>query len=630
MNDAMPVKEVAGTLNKVLEINLSLKTFSKFSISEQLRRMYLGGKGLGLKLLYDRMKPGIDPLGEDNMIVIMTGVLAGTSAPCSGRFHAVFKSPLTGITGSSSCGGSFGRQLKSNGWDGIILKGKSDKPITIHIHNDRVDFFDAADLWGKDISKTQSAITSKKKEALVIGPAGENLVRFANAASGQRYLGRGGLGAVMGSKNLKAIVAFKGRYKIVPFFKDKFQKIKGRANKYINRNNMSLLMREYGTAANANPIIKNNMLPVNNFTCGNHPKAVELTGEVIKEIHNTKYHTCKPCSILCGHKGLFNGKQTTVPEYETLVLLGASLGIFDPNDISKFNEICNQKGLDTISAGGTLAWVMEANQKGIVKTDLEFGSSKQIIKALNNIADLEGFGKKMAMGSRELSNKFGGNAFAIQVKGLEMAGYDPRGAYGQGLGYAVANRGGCHLSSFLVGFENLLGFLKPDTIRAKPEFVKFFENIYAAINSMDICQFTAYGLTLETWLTRVTPHLVLKFIMQNIPTIAIALTDFSLYPKLFSAVSGIDLSSKQFLKAGERIHILERLMNTNEGIRKIDDTLPERFLLEPQKDDPKKRLVPLKPMLKKYYKLRRYDADGLPKKSLLKKLGIELKYFGNN
>lgn len=622
MEDTMPVKEIKGTLNRVLEIDLSLKTFSIIPISNQLRQMYLGGKGLGLKLLYDRLKPGIDPLGEDNLIIIMTGVLAGTSAPCSGRFHAVFKSPLTNIIGSSSCGGSFGRQLKSNGWDGIILRGRSDKPVTLRIHNDKVDFLDAATLWGKDILETQAIIGTEKQEALVIGPAGENLVRFANAASGQRYFGRGGLGAVMGSKNLKAVVALNGQYKVVPFFNDRFQKIKTKANKYINQNHMSLLMRQFGTAANAGPIIKNRMLPVNNFTCGNHPEAINITGQKIKENHKTSYHTCTPCSIFCGHKGLFNDKQVNVPEYETLALLGSNLGIFDPNDISRFNEICNQKGMDTISAGGTLAWVMEATRKGLVKTDLEFGSPERIVKALENIANLEDFGKQMAMGSRTLSNKFGGKGFAIQVKGLEMAGYDPRGAYGQGLGYAVANRGACHLSSFPVGFENLLGFLAPDTIRSKHRFVKFFENFYAAVNSLDICQFTGYGLTLEALLSRMTPHFVLRFLMQNIPVLAISLVDFSIYPEFFSTVSGIDLSSKQFLMAGERIHILERLMNTNEGIRKVHDTLPERFLLEAQKDDPEKRRVPLEPMLKKYYKLRGYDEDGIPNQILLKKLGI--------
>lgn len=619
----MSVKEIAGTLNRVLEIDLSLKTISTVLISKQLRRMYLGGKGLGLKLLYDRLKPGIDPLGEDNLIIIMTGVLAGTSAPCSGRFHAVFKSPLTGIIGSSSCGGSFGRQLKSNGWDGLILKGKSDKPTALYIHHDKVDFLDGTNLWGKDILDAQEAIGKKNQEALVIGPAGENLVRFANAASGHRYLGRGGLGAVMGSKNLKAIVALKGPYKVGPFFNDRFNKIKTKANKYINQNNMSLLMRQFGTAANAGPIIKNNMLPVNNFTYGNHPKAINITGQKIKENHNTCYHTCKPCSIFCGHKGVFNGRQVNVPEYETLALLGSNLGIFDPNEISRFNEICNQKGMDTISAGGTLAWVMEANQKGLVKIDLEFGSSEKIIKALENIADFEDFGRQMSMGSRALSNKFGGKSFAIQVKGLEMAGYDPRGAYGQGLGYAVANRGACHLSSFSVGFENLLGFLAPDTIRSKHLFVKFFENFYAAINSLDICQFTSYGLTLETPLSRMTPHFVLCFLLQNIPALAIALVDFSIYSEFFSAACGMELSSKQFLRAGERIHILERLMNTNEGIRKADDTLPERLLLESQKDDPEKRRVPLEPMLKKYYKLRGYDKDGIPDRILLKKLGIK-------
>ncbi|RLB91726.1 MAG: aldehyde ferredoxin oxidoreductase [Deltaproteobacteria bacterium] len=619
----MPVKEIKGVLNRVLEIDLSLKTVSTVLISRQLRRMYLGGKGLGLKLLYDRLKPGIDPLGDQNLIILTTGVLAGTNAPCSGRFHAVFKSPLTNIIGSSSCGGSFGRKLKSNGWDGLILRGKSDNPTALYIHNDKVDFSDGTNLWGKDILATREAIEQKNHETLLIGPAGENLVRFASVASGHRYLGRGGLGAVMGSKNLKAIVALKGQYKVVPFFNDRFNKIKTKANTYINRNHISLLNRQFGTASNAAPIIKNNMLPVNNFTCGSHPKAINITGRKIKEHHNTRYHTCKPCSILCGHKGWFNDKEVSVPEYETLALLGSNLGVFDPNDISRFNEICNQKGMDTISAGGTLAWVMEAAQKGLVKADLEFGSVEKIAKALENIADLEGFGRQMAMGSRALSNKFGGKEFAIQVKGLEMAGYDPRGAYGQGLGYAVANRGACHLSSFSVGFENILGFLEPDTIRSKHLFVKFFENLYAAINSLDICHFTGYGLTLETPLSRMTPHFVLCFLMQNIPKLALALIDFSLYPEFFSAACDIDLSSKQFLMAGERIHILERLMNTNEGIRKADDTLPERFILESQKDDPKKRRVPLEPMLNKYYALRGYDKDGIPGQALLKKLEIK-------
>ncbi len=614
--------EIPGTLNNVLQIDLPSKTFTTVSISKELRKKYLGGKGLGLKLLYDRLAPGIDPLDKENYIIIMTGVMTGTGGPCSGRFHTVFKSPLTNIVGSTSCGGSFGRQLKSNGWDGVVFSGKSDKPVLIQIHNHTVDFVDASDLWGCNIPESMARIGKKNKESLLIGPAGENLVRFANVASGSRYLGRGGLGAVMGSKNLKAVVALKGQYSVVPVHKDRFKKVNKIANQFINRNSVSISNRRYGTASNAKPIIKNNMLPVHNFSFGRHSSANEITGEMIRKKHNTTYYTCKPCSILCGHKGEFNGKVTSVPEYETLALLGANIGIFDPNEISAFNEICNHYGMDTISAGGTLAWVMEAGQKGLVKTDLDFGSSKEIKAALNTIANLEGFGKEMAMGTRALSEKYGGKAFAMQVKGLEMAGYDPRGAYGQGLAYAVANRGACHLSAFLVGFENILGILNPHTARSKPVFVNFLENLNAAVNSMVICQFTEYAFTLETLLTKLTPRFVLRTLMQNVPSFALALIDFSLYPKLFYAASGIKLSSKEFLKAGERIHVLERHMNNKEGIRKQDDTLPQRLLKEFQQDDVKKRKVPLSQMLNKYYKIRGYDKNGMPRKKLLKKLKI--------
>ncbi|MCK5350499.1 MAG: aldehyde ferredoxin oxidoreductase family protein [Desulfobacula sp.] len=615
-------------MGKILKIDMRTEKVSEILLADEDIESYIGGSGFGARLLYMMTEGKTEPLSPDNPLIFMTGPLTGTKAFSSNRFEVVTRSPLTGIYIESDCGGHWGGMLKRCGWDGIVITGKSTRPAYLWLSENEVEIRDAGKLWGMDTFQTQGDLkkeTVSEAEIVCIGPAGENLVLLASIMTDGvhgRAAGRGGVGAVMGSKNLKAIIALKGDYKVVPYFKNRFQKIKDRANKYINQNHVSLLMRQFGTAANANPIIKNNMLPVNNFTYGNHPDAVKITGEAIKENHNTRHHTCKPCSILCGHKGVFNKRLTNVPEYETLALLGANLGVFDPNDISRFNDICNKKGLDTISSGGTLAWVMEATGKGLVKTDLKFGSSHEIVKALNSIADLEGFGRQMAKGSRALSSKFGGKEFAIQVKGLEMAGYDPRGAWGQGLGYAVANRGACHLSSFPVGFENLTGLLNPHTIRAKPEFIKFFENINAAVNSMDICQFTGYGFTLETWLIRMTPHLILKLIMQNLPTIAIALVDFSLYPKFFSAACGIDLSSKQFLKAGERIHILERLMNTNEGIRKVDDTLPKRLLLEPQKDDPRKRLVPLDPMLEKYYKLRGYDVDGLPKKSLLRKLEI--------
>ncbi len=243
---------------------------------------------------------------------------------------------------------------------------------------------------------------------------------------------------------------------------------------YINRNPMSLANRDYGTNANVNPINKAGMLPVNNFSKGNHRSAPQISGENIKEKHNTKYHTCKPCAIMCGHKGTFGNKETSVPEFETIGLLGANLGIFDSDLISEWNDICSKLGMDTISAGGTLGWVMEAGEKNLIKTPLKFGSSHGISEALTAMAFRKGFGDEMAMGSRFLSEKYGGKSFAIQVKGLEMAAYDPRGAFGQGLAYAVANRGACHLSAYLIAMEIYFKLLKTDTTLAKPEFVQFF------------------------------------------------------------------------------------------------------------------------------------------------------------
>lgn len=620
----MSVNKIKGTLNTVLEIDLTSGVWSRLEISWTRRKKYLGGKGLAIRLLYDRLQRNIDPFDEKNHIVLMTGVLAGTASPCSGRFHAVFKSPLTGIIGSSSCGGSFGRMLKSSGWDGLIIKGRAKQPVSIHICNDTFEIMDAGSLWTKDIGVVQKRVCHQRNESLIIGPAGENRVLYANVASGGRYLGRGGLGAVMGSKNLKAIVSVKGNYKVVPKDGAMFKKLNARANKYINQNKITMLMRQYGTAANAKPIIENNMLPVHNFQYGNHPKSEQITGEYIRKNHDTSHHTCRPCSIFCGHKGKFNHGQSNVPEYETLALMGASTGIFDPDQISALNDLCNQKGMDTISTGSTLAWAMEAVQNGLIDADIAFGNYEKIVEAVYLIADVRGFGKELAKGTRQLSEKYGGTEFAIQVKGLEMAGYDPRGAWGQGLGYAVANRGACHLSSYPVAFENLMALLNPHTTRAKARFVKFSENIQAAINSMDACQFTGYGMIMETPLTRITPHWILAFLMQNLTSVALFLVDYSLYSNLFAAVTGIELKPKEFFEAGERIHILERLMNTNEGVSVKDDTLPERLLFESQKDDPKKRKVPLKPMLEKYYKLRGYDKNGIPGSRVLKRLGISV------
>ncbi len=559
------MQEIIGTSNRVLEIDLTQKSFTVYDVNPVDTKLYIGGKGLALKMLYDRMKPGVDPLGEDNILAITTGVLMGTGAPCSGRFAAVTKSPLTGIMTSCSCGGAFGMALKTSGWDGILIKGKSPTPVYLYIDSKGVEFRDATSLWGLDTRKIQEAIEKDSNGVLAIGPAGENLVRFANVASGHRFLGRGGIGAVMGSKNLKAISAKGKEYKILPVQATKFDKAKKKATAYINRNDLSSgSYRNYGTNANVNLSNAGGILPVKNFTGGSHGEAHKISGEEMARRFNTSYSTCKPCTILCGHKGTINSEIRQIPEYETIGLLGSNLEIFDPVIISDWNEICSLMGMDTITAGGTLAWAMEATEYGFIKTNLKFGSTDGVSSMLEDIAHLKGLGKDLAMGTRYCSQKYGGENFAIHVKGMEMPAYDPRGSFGQGLGYAVANRGACHVASSVFALEVYMDLIEPYTYRSKASLVKFQEDLMSSINSLQTCIFTAFPYQLETPLLKFSPKFILKFMMTAMAGVAVRFIDISLWPEFWSSITGEKMGISAFLRAGERIQVLERLMNTNE------------------------------------------------------------------
>ncbi len=618
------MREIIGTSNKVLEVDLTKKTFTVYEVPPEDLRLYLGGKGLALKFLYDRMEPGVDPLGPDNMIAFHTGVLMGTGAPCSGRFAAVTKSPLTGIMTSCSCGGPFGMALKTSGWDGLIVKGKSANPVYLYIDSKGVEFRDAKKLWKMDTQKVQEAISKDSGGSVAIGPAGENLVRFANVASGHRFLGRGGMGAVMGSKNLKAISAKGKEYKIVPVKKNKFEKTKKKATKYINTNDISSgTYRNFGTNANVNLNNAGGLLPVRNFTGGSHGEAHKISGEEMAEKFKTSYSTCKPCTILCGHKGKIAGEERQVPEYETVGLMGSNLEIFDPVKISDFNEICTHMGMDTITAGGTIAWAMEATEKGLFKSNLKFGSSEGICEVLMDIANMKGIGKDLAMGSRFCSKKYGGEDFAIQVKGLEMAAYDPRGSFGQGLSYAVANRGACHLASTSFALEVYFDLIEAYSYRSKASLVKFQEDVITAINSLQTCVFTAFPYQLETPLMKYSPRAVLKVMMNLMAGVAMRFVDVSLWPEFWSSVTGKRVGMTGFLRAGARVQVLERMMNCAEGISRKDDTLPGRLINEFRKCDTKLRPIPLEKMLNRYYFVRGFDKNGIPKKSTIKKMKIK-------
>ncbi len=616
--------EIPGCTNRVLEIDLTRGKYETVQIEESDRKMYLGGKGLAMKLLYDRLMPGTEPLGKDNILVFMTGVLSGTSAPCSGRFSAVTKSPLTGIIASSSCGGPFGNALKSTGWDGVVIKGKARTPQYIIIDSRGAVFKSAGKLWGSDTGKAQEILNREGDASLVIGPAGENGVSFANMCSGTRFLGRGGMGAVMGSKNLKGITVKAGDYKVRPANNSAFEKARWRANKYINANAMtSRMYRNYGTGANMNFTNAAGILPVRNFTGGKDTRSIRISGEAIAEKYKVRHLTCRPCSILCGHRGTFSGVEVPVPEYETTALMGANLDIYDPEIISEWNEICSSEGMDTISAGNTIGWAMEAAERGLMKSKLRFGSPVGISAMLMDMARKKGIGKELSMGTRWLSEKYGGSSFAMHVKGLEMAGYDPRGSWGQGLSYAVANRGACHLSSSLFVMEVFLNMAEARSVRGKARAVRFFENLYSSINSLHICQFTAFAFMLEPPLVKYTPLPLLKAMVKYLTGPALKLMDVSLWPEFWASVTGIKLSVSEFMEAGERTHVLERYMNTREGITRNDDTLPDRLLSESRDCDPGGGGVPLDRMIDEYYTLRGYDDSGIPGDAILRKLGIE-------
>jgi aldehyde:ferredoxin oxidoreductase len=616
--EAQPLREIVGTCDRVLEIDLAARSCRVVEISGRDRRMFLGGKGLALKLFRDRVPARIDPFAPENLLVFMLGPLTGSGAPCSGRFAGVTKSPLTGLMLACSCGGPFGLALRGAGFEGVIIGGAAAAPVVLRIDAEGAHFEEAAALWGLDTLATQERLGGGRQTGvLAIGPAGENRVRFANIASGHRFLGRGGMGAVMGAKRLKAVVARGGSSRLVPREPARFEAAVRRANRQIDSNHFTgTLYRRFGTAANVNLCRRGAILPVDNFRRGDHPAAAAVSGEAMQARYRTHPSTCRPCRILCGHRGTHpDGTVHQVPEYETVALLGTNLGIFDPDRISAWNDLCGRLGLDTISTGGVIAWAMEAGEKGIFPSGLRFGSAEGVSETILTIAHRRGLGDELAAGTRRLAGRHGGADFAIQVKGLEMAGYDPRGAFGQGLSYAVANRGACHLSATVFALEVFLGFLDPFTPRAKAPFVAFFENLFAAVNCLTLCQFTTFAFLLEEPLVKYTPKALLKPTMQWLPAAARRLILVPTLARLLRGASGLDLGGRGLLEVGERVHTLERHMNTLEGVSAADDTLPARFLREGGR-------VPLEAMLDDYYRERGWDARGIPEPRTLARLGI--------
>lgn len=592
-----------GLNNQILDVNLNNEKFSKEIISEEISSDYLGGRGLGVKLLSERLPINTNPLDNKNLLIFASGPFGGTIVPTNGRFSLVTKSPLTNGIFYSNSGGNFGVAMKQCGFDGILIHGALKEPGYLLIENGNVSMKEAANLWGNDTEETLDElkkIEGNKINSLIIGPAGENLVNIASIMNdATRAFGRGGIGAVMGSKNLKAIVVKGGDKKVEIDNKEllkKYVKVALDKIKVVPITRISL--PKFGTSALVNVINNLGMFPINNFQKGFDERATQVSGEEINEKLTIEYEGCYACPIRCGRITKAGDMKGKGPEYESVWALGPNLGIYDLISVTQANYLCNKLGLDTISCGGSIACAMELQERGLLKDHtLSFGNASILKKTVEDIALKKGIGSQIGKGSRKLSKLYNSKDKAMQVKGLELPAYDPRGAIGHALGYATSNRGGCHLTGYMASLEIFAAPKKIDrfTMAGKPDLLILKQNQKATEDSLVICAFAGWALGLDY------------------------------YARFLKAITGIEYDVIKLLEIGERIYNLERLFNNREGFTKKDDKLPSRFLNEPLTEGfSKDHVVPLEKMLKQYYYVREWDSNGIPKPELLKRLDISI------
>ncbi|RMD85004.1 MAG: aldehyde:ferredoxin oxidoreductase, partial [Candidatus Dadabacteria bacterium] len=489
---------IKGYAGRILEVDLAKRTFAFKPLDEETARLYIGGKGYGTRLLYDMTEPGIDPLGPDNPLIFATGPLNGSVAPQSNRFAVVAKSPLTGGIGNAACGGSFAYGLKKAGVDILVCKNQSAAPVRLEIDGDRdeVRFIDAADLWGKGTYETQE-ILGKKKHHAVIGPAGENLVLFAGIVSDERIAGRTGMGAVMGSKKLKAVTAYGSRrleMEDPEAFKEYTKQIRAM---FRDHPVLGGTLGAFGTGQIVNTTNARNILPTHNFKYGRFSQARKLSGEYIADHYLVGTRSsCIHCPVTCGRQVELEGVGVVKgPEYETLALMGANLEVGDVKKVAEWNYLADDFGMDTISLGVVLSFTMELQERGMLDAGVRFGDVSGVADLIKDIAHRRGLGDDLANGVKRMSEKYGGSEFAMHVKGLELSAYDPRGSFAQGVEYATTNRGGDHVQGASMYLESVGPFtINPRNLKLKADLPILQQNLACAINSMVLCLFTTYGI----------------------------------------------------------------------------------------------------------------------------------------
>lgn len=592
-----------GLNNKILEVDLNHDKFNEVPVPEEILLDYIGGRGLGVKLLSEKLPRNVNPLDPKNLLIFSTGPFGGTIVPTNGRFSLVTKSPLTNGIFYSNSGGSFGVVMKRCGYDGIIIQGELKEPGYLLIEGGKeIVLKEASGLWGCDTEKTLEElkkIEGNRINSLMIGPAGENLIKIAAIMNdAARAFGRGGVGAVMGSKNLKAIVVKGGDAKVVIDNQEllkKYVKVAQDKIKVVPITRSSL--PKFGTSALVNVINILGMFPINNFQRGFDERATQVSGEEINEKLTQEHEGCYACPIRCGRLTKAGDMKGKGPEFESVWALGPNLGIYDLITVTQANYLCNKYGIDTISCGGSIACAMELQEKRLLKdSSLQFGNSNILKELVKKIALKEDIGAQISEGSRLLSKSYNSEEVAMQVKGLELPAYDPRGAIGHALGYATSNRGGCHLTGYMAALEIFAAPKKIDrfTMAGKPDLLVLKQNQKAIEDSLVICAFAGWALGLDY------------------------------YARFMKAITGIDYDVVKLLEIGERIYNLERIFNIREGLSKKDDILPPRFISEPLKEGVSKgHIVPLEKMLEQYYYVRGWDNNGFPEPELLEKLGIK-------
>lgn len=591
-----------GWSGKIAVVDLTTSEIEEKEIEEEILRKYIGGRGLAAYLLYTHLKKNIDPFDPQNLLIFSVGPLTGTPSPTS-KANVTSKSPLTGTIFDCQSGGVWGVKFKRCGYDALIIKGKAKKPVYIKIVNKSVEIKDATQIWKLDTHQTTDKINEiegKNFSVACIGPAGENLVRMACIINDKsRAFGRGGLGAVMGSKNLKAVVV-DGDLSSEIFDREKFNFFVHEANKNLKSHPItSKALPKYGTAVLVNLMNAFGIFPTRNFQDSEFEDAEKISGETISQKILVKKHSgCYGCGIIqCARRTKTRNMEGEGPEYESVWSLGANCGISDLEVIAEANYLCNLYGMDTISIGGTIACAMELNKRSIGSFGINFGDSGKLKDVITKIAFREGIGDELAEGSKKLSEKYGSPETAMQVKGLGLPAYDPRGAQGMGLAYSTSNRGACHLrGGYAIGPE-ILGVprrIDRFATTGKAGHVVRLQDFGAAVDSLIVCRFTTFALTEHSW------------------------------ARILSSVVGVEYQPEELLKVGERIFNLERLFNLREGFSWKDDTLPKRLLEEPVKGGASKgHVVKLSEMLKEYYEFRGWDEFGVPKQEKLKDLEIE-------